>query len=399
MDDTQRYVPLTYKQWVRAQEIASQRHIEDVLGPRPTKAAVAEDMPNPFKVTLLEWAAMLVLVMLTIVTSFKVGAVAVPFSEQMISGLADYVTVSPLVKGLFSFFTGALFIVMATPSLIYFKLLDEDPEIQAGKQATESYAIWRRLSLSYLTPRLPFLIVYGSMFWLFFVSSHGAAFAGRSWWMQIELGLERYLPVILEVGLAHLVGTVLLKRANFQDLLHLEWKKQVAPYDKAVKSQKDSADYLQLLFHTILEQMATTKRNRTLPNIWMTTVPQETVRPIIVAEYKRLHSAGLDFAKEVGQEQQRRTIRVRELEEPKPARIDERTQRRIPPGGDQGWTVESLRHDFLVRGLTPDEDYTETLLQSEYAADYGARSAFRKGAKHYFSKYSRGVPLRENGHS
>jgi len=378
------YTKLKDDQWVKVREKTKGRYIRDIIGTRPTIRSVAEDLPNPYMVSILEWVAMVVLVILTVVTSFKVFTVAIPFSEQQITGLADYIQVSPLVSTLFAFSTGLLFIMMATPALIYFKLLDSDPGIVANKAETESYPWMKRLSLDYISPRLPYLIVYISMIWLVTVSTHGANYSGKPWWAQLELALERYLPVILEVGLAHLVGTVLLKRSQFQSLVRDEWKLQVRPWDTKLKTRENDPEYNRILFHVMREGMIAIRRKKAYPNAWMEGAEPLEVQEVIVSEYRRLH-AGLDFAKAVTDLGKQRIRKIQTIKNPRQAVIGANGRRR-PPRGDKVWTVATLIQDFDDRGLTPQDAYTEGQLSLEYEPDYDARKAFRAGARGYFDE-------------
>ena len=378
------YTKLKDDQWVRVREKTKGRYIRDIIGTRPTIKSVAEDLPNPYMVSILEWVAMVVLLILTIVTSFKVFTVAIPFSEQQIAGLADYVQVSPLVSTFFAFCTGLLFIMMATPALIYFKLLDSDPGIVANKEETKDYPWIKRLSLDYVSPRLPYLIVYISMVWLITVSTHGANYSGKAWWAQLELALERYLPVILEVGLAHLVGTVLLKRSQFQSLVRDEWKLQVKPWDTRLKSRENDPEYNRILFHVMREGMIAIRRKKSYPNAWMEGAEPLEVQEVIVSEYRRLH-AGLDFAKAVTDLGKQRIKKIQTIKNPRQAVIGI-NGRRMPPKGDKFWTVATLTQDFNDRGLTPQDNYTEGQLSLEYEPNYDARKAFRGGARGYFDE-------------
>jgi len=328
---------------------------------------------------------MLVLIVLTIFTSFKAGAFGASMAPDALLHLTGGQNVAHVIELGFALFFQVTLIMLATPGLIYFKLLDEAPVIVSLKSKTQAYPISRRLSWAYLSPRVPSVFVYAIVVWLIVVSSHGRPMEGT--WMEIiAIAGARYIPVIAEVGLAYLVGTVLTKQRNFNAEALALWREQVGPWDKAHKNAETQPEYLRILFLTIREQLVGLRKNKRNPNEWMMDGNQQVVSEIVAEEYRRFQHAGMEFARMVQGAQVEKAAVVKAMKtEKKPSAPMK--GKRTPPKGHKGWTVATLTEDFAQRKLDRLWDYNEAGLQEDYAPDYGARAAWRKGAKQYFQKY------------
>jgi hypothetical protein len=373
--------PFRLAEWEAVQSKAKKRWLTSVLGERPTVESVRATMVNPHTITLLEWLAFAVLIVLTAFTSYKVAALAVPFATDSLATLTHGAPVADWVRVSFILVTSALFILLATPSVIYFKLLAHEPELVAERKDTryiQWYWWWR---LDYITPRLPSLIVYLSVIWLVFLSSQlpGSPF-------------EQYLPVIVEVGLAALVGNIMTKRKMYQKVLVDAWKERTAPYDERLKNYETDGSYLRILYQIMREELTRLQRpdpqTRKLghPNAWMEQALESDVYRVVSGEYRRL-TAGSQFAAEVSSPSQ--PTAVVEAHEPPPQKVvaQSAVTLRTPPAGDRVWTPQTLLHDLQVRGLHPARGkYTEADLKADYAPGYDARAAWRAGAKDGFQQ-------------
>src|SRR5258706_9084987 len=183
------------------------------LGTPPNKKQIKKQLPNPFTINGLEWLAFLLLIVLTLFTSIKVGLVALPFVDNMVITLGQHAPIDPTLIVVFKIVAIVLFIMLATPSLIYFKLLSDEPSLRKRINDTAHYSRYKKLSLNYITPRLPAILVYATVAWMIFWSSQlpGTIF-------------EQYLGVVAEVALAQLVGNILAKRAEFERAVALAWR-------------------------------------------------------------------------------------------------------------------------------------------------------------------------------
>lgn len=339
------YHPFSNRDWENLQT-ATQAAYRKALGARPTFKSVARSLPNRYAVTALEYAAMLVLLVLTAFTSYKVGALAMPFADNMLTVLLHETDLTPAIQSSFRAITALLFMMLATPSLIYFKLLDNEPEIVAEKQATANMRWYRRLSLDWISPRLPFAIVYISAAWLFYVSSFGTGSI-----------FEKYLPVLVEVGLAQLVGNILKKRADYRKLVWDAYDDRVATWDSRIANADKDPLYLKLLYTRMKEGLVNLQHQGRKPNVGLQQADAATIDTILVTEYRRL-TGGDHFAEAIGAPVQ--------------------TGKRIPPNG-KAWTPTTLLHDLRIRGVG--SNYSERQLQQDYAEGYGARAAWRAGAR------------------
>lgn len=355
-------------EWQAIQAQAKKIWLRDVHGERPDFVSVRSNMPNQHAISALEWLAMVVLIVLTAFTSYKVGALAVPFAQHTLETLTGHTYLADWVQTSFTVVTAFLFMLLATPSVIYFKLLSHEPEVTAEKKDTKLTPVLQRLGLEYLTPRLPGMIVYFSIFWLIYISSQlpGTVF-------------EQYLPVVVEVGLAALVGSILKKRKDFNDVVNDALAEQTKPYDLILKNFEKETAYLRILYQVMRESVAKVKRldpavnkERHL-NAWLEAADDSVVYKVLSAEYNRL-MAGDSFAADV--------LTPRTQPEDDPAEIG--STLRTPPAGMKAWTPEALVHDLRVRGLDPAAGYNEDRLSKDYDSAYRPRSAWRGGAKALF---------------
>lgn len=373
--------PFRLAEWSAVQAKAKKQWLANVLGERPTLESVRATMVNPHTISALEWIAFAVLIVLTAFTSFKVAALAVPFATESLKTLSHTGEIAEWVRVSFIAVTAILFMMLANPSVLYFKLLAQEPELVAERKETRHtrwFLYWR---LDYLTPRLPSLIVYLSVIWLFYLSSQlpGSPF-------------EQYLPVIVEVGLATLVGNIMTKRKNYQKVLVDAWKERTAPYDERLKNYETDSGYLRILYQIMREELTRLQRpdpqtrKMAYVNAWMEQAAENEVYRTVSAEYRRLTS-GAQFAADVtGGNTPAPVVNV-------PQPVVQSTvasaapPKRTPPAGDRVWTPQTLFHDLQVRGLHPAQgEYTEANLKEDYAPGFDARRAWRAGAKTLFQQ-------------
>lgn len=339
-----------------------------LVGARPTFAEIKSSLPNPHTVSFLELLAMLVLIVLTAFTSYKVGALAIPFALQTLATLSQHTQLAQWVQDSFVIVTAFLFMLLATPSIIYFKLLADEPEVMAEKRETKNTRWYARLSLHYLTPRLPSLVVYLSVAWLVVISN-----------MLPGTPFEKFLPVVVEVALAALVGNILQKRKKFNDIVWDALREKTGPYDARMKNFEQDSLYLRTLYQVMREEVAKVKRHDpkikrdTTVNAWLEAADDQLVYRILSTEYHRLTS-GDQFAHDV-------------IAGETPAEIvdgEVRNTLRRPPMGNAVWNPDTLAHDLRVRGLDPAAGYTEEQLRKDYDSAYKPRSAWRGGARKQF---------------
>lgn len=311
------------------------------------------------------------LLVLTIMTSYKVGAAAVPFGHNMMEALTARQPIAEWVQNSFIMVSAIFFMMMATPALIYFKLLDRDAATIKERNETRMRKVW---SLDYLTPRLPGAMVYGIVAWLLLVSSHGLVIDVNDPVFSAARFFEVYLPVFIEVALAVLVGNILEKRKAFSDLVRANIKETSDRIDAELESYASDPRYMKLMYRNLREFFLLMERKDgkqvVRPNAALEEDPQ--LDKYLVAEYKRL-TGGEKFAAAV-----KDTTSEDRLLPIEPKGI---AALRVPPNGATKWTVSTLLFDLKQRGLPA--GYTEGQLREDYAPDHDARKAWRAGAKHY----------------
>lgn len=355
---------LRANEFQRIQDVSYKQYKKQV-GERPVYKDVAKSYPNPDSISILQWAAVLVLLVLTVHTSFKVGAAAVPYAQDLMRSLSANQQIDMWVQDSFIFVSAFLFMLLATPALIYFKLLDHDDRTQQDKIRTQRRPYY---TLDFITPRLPATLVYGIIAWLFFVSSHGFTWDSNNLVQSIARALEVYLPVLVEVGLAWLVGDVIEKRRKFSSLVYANMKETNTRIDKELADYITDKRYLSILYQNLREAFLLLERRdrmgKQLPNKQYEDDPK--LDSMLLAEYRRFTQSDA-FA----------TVAALPptVELPKPTV----TTKRVPSSGK--WTKDTLTFDLRSRNVA--RPYGEKELANDYEAGYDARKAWRDGAKDF----------------
>lgn len=400
-------------EWTAVQSNSKQKFITDILGERPTHKALAKSLYNPNPISILEWLALGLLLVISVVTAFKMISVALPFAQSFFPDAPIWVVSS------FQVATAILFILSSTSGLIFFKLMDEnDPEIaklklrysklkfSGGWQGSVGVAtivgaltysiIGTSLEVTagsvgvaflvalyfggaptnlmqYLSPRLYLFLTYATAVWLFDVSSHGEGSF-----------FEKYLIVFAEVALSYLVANLITKYTKRSADIQEALEQRLKPYDERLAGYESDPAYLRILYQEMREAVSNLVRvhpeddGKRKPRLYK---PYKNVTDEqLYTEYLRLTS-GLQFAKRVLGTATEEPLTVNSVVSPVPVQA-----KRTPPNGATKWTVESLEHDFLVRGLKPNDKYTEAQISNDYEAGYNARGAFRAGANLFFAR-------------
>lgn len=400
---------------------AKNRFITEVMGARPTKQSVAKTLHNVYAISLLEWLGFALLICIAIVTGFKMVAVADPFARSFF-----HPDTNPTVLNLFSLAMCVTFILLSTSGLIYAALMDRySSEIEVQKKRTPklifsggwqgstiaalgvlaltvfslniemNYAIGTSVVVfaitmylgglpvnlvQYLSPRLYHFLIYFITVWLFVVSSNGDGNI-----------FERYGIVFAEIALAFLVENLLEKRSKWSQAVHTAWQDAIKPYDERLENYKYDGKFLVILFREMRETMMNLERpssdnryKKIRPNYRLfNEADTKVIDEIIMTEYIR-HTGGNRFARNILKQAEAGVT----AERVEPLTENSQAEKRIPPQGDTVWTPESLKKDFIVRGINPNVEYSEAHLRTDYEAGYDARSAFRNGARTYFKAYA-----------
>lgn len=343
------------------------------LGAAPKMKDVRKSLPNPFTVNALELIAFVLLIVLTLFTSIKVGLVALPFVDNMVIQLSQHAPIDPNLVVVFKIVGIALFVMLATPGLIYFKLLSDEASIKERIQRTSGYEFFQKFSLSYITPRLPAILVYATVLWMVYWSSQlpGTIF-------------EQYLGVVAEVALAQLVGSILAKRAEYERAVKTAWKALNDEYKSRLVNYETDNQYLRILYQIMREQYihldrTTTDKKRVKPNLWLETADANVVDHHLEQEYRRL-TGGHDFVARITTPTLPSVTPTVDL--PYPPIATSTVEKRVPPRGDKVWTTETLYNDIRSRGIST---YSERQLNADYAKGYKAREVWRSGLNERFS--------------
>ncbi len=345
----------------------------------PSIKTVASEIPNRDPINLLEWVALLILVVGFVFMSIKATAAAVPYSEGVLYAMlhtegmtreAAVASVNPGLRAVFAGITALFFILLLTPSVIFFKILDHTPRTQAEKARTairferwpESIqegvtwffqaATWV-LSLDWLTPRLPFIITYVSIGWITYINLSG----GGNFF-------EMLVPLFVEVGLAQTVATMIEKTAAYRSLVLDAWEQRLKRWKQRRSGYMADHTFLEGLHADIREKLVNLSKGSQRPNAWLEHADAQVIDDAVLQEFRRF-TGGQKFAE-----------RVQELDYTKSLVQGEE---RVPPNGAIAWTPITLYTDLMQRGVQG--SYTESDLQRDYGSKYKARTAWRQGAR------------------
>jgi hypothetical protein len=336
--------------WKALYDKAKARYVAEELGARPTRKSIRKKSNYRVEINLLERLAIGVLVVIAIFTSIKMGAVAVPYAQSVLKHLThaqDASQISPVVSTAFTLVTVVLFAMLATPALIYFQLLAKDPIILKEITETAKYPWHKRLSLAYVTPRIPEVGVYLVTLWLVYVS-----------WAGDGSLFDKYVVVWFEIGLAHLVGTILARSREYNELIDEAYDSEVSRYDKALERFDKSRKFLQILYVVVSDYLRSTYPAR------FAKADANTMEAAVWSVFEH-HQHSTRFAERV----MREGVSVDEDS-------DESADLPTPPNGTY-WTADSIVNYLRLnyRGETP----TERTIAQIFGRESGAVKAWRSG--------------------
>ncbi len=380
------YVRLNRKEWKNILSTTDSEY-KRALGNTPTRAAIRAMIDNPYATNFLQKLAMFLLVVLAVFTGFKVGALAVPFAESLLEHLTNEATIDNRITAVFTGVTFFLFWLLSTPGLIYFKLLSHDERLNKQREDTANYKWYEMFSLEWLSPRLPSVMTYIIMAWLFAISIAGGGTI-----------FEIFIPVLAELALAQLVGDILEQNASYERIISDRLKMERTAYQTRLNNPEDGTR-VSILSSVMIEVMMNVQRNGQRPNAFLEKADKDTIKYVLETEYDRLTTAD-NFIQSVNNKVlQREGISSGELPAlspdttnlvgSTPARPQVRTTANVsktrytPPNGAKKWTHATLLHRLKVIGADPAK-YNEGTLSKDFAPNYNATGVWRKSVKSTF---------------
>lgn len=357
-----------------------------VIGERPTRKSVAEKRHDKPTINFVMWFGIVTLIALTVVTFFKAAFVTLPFATSFSTELLQGQNVPVWVVETFKWSSVVLSMLMSTPALIFFKLLSEEDRIlKKIKETNRSGWFMKWFDLNWLTPRLPAYMVGGTMLWLFYTAAHGVSNIGDAF--------LRFLPVVMELALARLIGDILQQRLKFYDIISDVLKTEAERWDKEIQSIETDGRYLEALYrhfrtgliNVVRYEDELKRKGKHSPNAWLMQANANKVKAFINAEYERL-TDGMSFRVDAEKlNRDRMAGQVRDGDEVVVPTAATHNVKRTPPNGDKLWTVNSMVRDFELRGLSKGSKYDRGQLDRDYTSGYGHRGAWANGAKDYFA--------------
>lgn len=374
------YVNFDQSEWEAVVATAKTSWIKTILGDVPTRAKVRETITNPYKVSLLDWISFAILIIIMVFTCGKVGLAALPFAQNLANALTHGQPVAPFILTGFSATAIVLYSLLATPALLYFQLLNSSSdEIHRQKQESTARLLRTRpinlfgvkinlyrVSLEYLAPRFPALLVYGTGLWLIVLSTYE--------FKSVFEIFAAYLPVAAEIAFAHLVGEIIRKRTEFSRVIDLKLEDMRNTYNERLLNFRNDEDFLTILYQVFRQRFFDIRRKDergrpTQPNKYLQN-SNENVESILLDEYARLN-AGRLFAERV-------KVRTHVVEPEKVTPVE--ATRRVPPNGAKSWNWTTLQQDLKLLNLDP-HTIKETQISELYEPGYDARKAFRSRPK------------------
>lgn len=369
------YRKLTDKEWYgiskRALENWKAKHLKE----RPTYKTVKKTTPGLYYISSVVWLGFLVAFILVTYGSVKQGLSALPFATSMVAALAHNEGVSPEFLSAVKVLTVVTFVGFGGFSLIFFQILSYDPRVLADQRRTEkishewsqTFKIWKWeytlsidfkwLDLDYLTPRIPGIMVYLVTLWVIWTS---LSVPGNI--------LERFLPVLGELGLVHLLTGVLDGLASNRQTIEYKLAPLQEAWDKRLESYNTDTTYYDELYPLIRYMLLTLKRDGKRVNQHLEFLPDDGLDVIIDTELGRL-SGNVGFSQRaVKIINERNSVLMGETLAPV-------TLQRVPPNNKPQWTPQDLFNE--LKAMNVPADYNEAQLAKDFAPDYEARKAWR----------------------
>ncbi len=349
--------PLSQAEWTKLEKRTSQVY----QGTKPNKENTKKllfHVKTLDVLTILTWTLLLAAMLFSI---FKAIDPAVEFADSYHA----VESLSPVAKIAFRWVTIVAVSLAVSTGLIFTTLKATDPDVL--KMQDEFLIQWRLVvlpinlwRLEVLTPRLWTIITYAIVGWLLWLSNQGAG----SYFIK-------FIPVILEVVLAHLVSDTAKKNRIKDERVFNLLQERLTTWETRYHQRYASEEFLTALFQNLREALSLLGGKKNRKNAWLRQADSEAVLEAITAEYERL-IAGQHFADNI----LKKGIT--------PKTTAEQGAFAYPPNGTNRWTVDLLIADFHRRGLDRHMEYTQKDLDPDYASGTAYRTAFKNGAKDYF---------------
>lgn len=370
------YSRLTLKEW-RGIVSSTDNQYKKLLQ-EPNRRTIRKRIANPSPIDILQWTAVLVLLVLAIFTAFKTGALAIPFSNSLIDELSRKTPITEGVRTAFNYVTFVLFWLLSTPSLIYFKLLSHDERLVKQREQTTirfndvtgCLSFFSRLSgyfsLEYISPRLPAFITYMSTFWLLYISGAGAGTI-----------FEKFLPVFAEIGLAQLVGDIIEQNTTYARIINDRYRMEYDNYERRLADKNDD-ERVGILSATMTEVMTNLVRNNQRPNAFMEKADKDVIKSVLQAEYQRL-TVSDNFIRDLNGRIPSTNNEITQVTTLKPEITN--LSAPITPLNKKKWDKSSLIRALKMLGAG--KNYGEKDLNRDFAPGYGARTVWRSISKDF----------------
>jgi hypothetical protein len=375
-------------QWKTIIARSDNRYSNEVLGGVPSSKTVDKRHPNENPVTYIEWAFIFFALAIIGFAMTKIVPSAAQYAITFYDGSATE-GLPTIIRTVFIGFTVLVMSLLNSVGFLMFKRMTEEPEIIKKKR--ENPIKWTRgdffglriptniLAIEVWSPRIFDFLTYLVLVWQILI-----AIVGIHDYKQAIQWVNAILPVLSEIALATLLNNVLGKTQD----RHLFVTKQLLPmtdeYERKYEKRHNDERYWLLVFQEMREKLVSIGYFWYRPNKWLELASDEVTRQVAESEFKRLELVGIEFAKGVFAIERMKQDVVDEIVSEDEGAAELHNQRRIPPRKMSVWTIKTLTEDFMARNMSEDMEYTEKLLSADYLHGYGARSAWRQGAKAYF---------------
>lgn len=280
------HISFTTKEYTQLRDNTIQKY-RQALGKRPTFRSVAPLVDGGVDWNILKIIAFTLLILVILFTGAKAALAAVPVAETMYDdllhgSLGQYLLVVP--KPLFVALMQMVFVLLSEAGLIYFVLLNKQIRFTMPKAHDNPFI---NIVINFILFRglytfLPLLMVWGTIIFVFQISSHGEGTI-----------IDKYLPLVMGIALAYVVEETISERNAHRALVFKRLKIEQDAYDHRFNNYEKDPLYLRMLANAIADKLPTLTREvvrngkkETITNKHLLELPSHEFQKLVLDVYK-----------------------------------------------------------------------------------------------------------------
>lgn len=365
------YRKFTLEEWEAVERKAYEKYKER-LGKRPTRKTVSREIINENRVNIVYKMAFVLLFAILVFQSIKIVYASEPLANLLVETLSHSEVHNEWALEVFKISTAVVAVLTGTVGLVFMEIFALNSATQARQRETKNK---NKLSLEWIVPRLPNILVYLIMLYLFIISNVGN--------QTIVERLMTNIIVLSELALAMPFGKILSRIENHREAVTQALYIAQKNFDTLYEQYATDPRYLRALLQVAREDFFTlgARGRNPSPNARFRDADTATVESIIADELQRVKGGNLFVSQVTGwllADHAKRPIVPSEADASKP-NDSKALGQRTPPNGARQWATETLINDLIASNAP--KDITEKYITSLYANGYNARKVWRKTAK------------------